>query len=93
MSPVDGIYSTHHAYHYAHANVTMSSSHEVLPSSVSSGSAFNAFDKLQGAKNYATWKNFVRGTHGNVCMSVVVCMVCLVNAVNRAHDLLELSRV
>ena len=35
----------------------MSSSHEVLPFSVSSGSTFNAFDKLQGAKNYATWEN------------------------------------
>jgi hypothetical protein len=38
----------------------MNSSHEVLPYSVSGGSAFAAFDKLQGAKNYATWKNNMR---------------------------------
>jgi hypothetical protein len=35
----------------------MSSTHEVLPYSVSSGSAFNAFNKLQGTKNYVTWMN------------------------------------
>jgi hypothetical protein len=38
----------------------MSSSQEVLPYSVSTGSGFCAFDKLQGAKNYATWKNNMR---------------------------------
>ena len=35
----------------------MSSSSEVLPYSVSSGSAYSTFEKLQGSKNYATWKN------------------------------------
>ena len=39
--------------HYARANNTMNHSHEVLPYSVTSGSAFNAFDKLQGAKSDA----------------------------------------
>ena len=28
-----------------------------LPYSVSTGSAYNAFDKLQGVKNYADWKD------------------------------------
>jgi hypothetical protein len=37
----------------------MGSSQEVLPYSVSR-SAFNEFDKLQGAENYATWKNNMR---------------------------------
>jgi len=32
-------------------------SQEPLPYSVSSGSAYNAFKKLQGAKNYVTWKH------------------------------------
>ena len=32
-------------------------SQEPLPYSVSSGSAYSAFEKLQGAKNYATWKH------------------------------------
>jgi hypothetical protein len=44
----------------APANLLMSSSHEGLPYSVSSGSAFNTFDKLQGPENYARWKNNMR---------------------------------
>ena len=35
----------------------MSPSSKVLPYSVSSGLAYSAFEKLQGSKNYATWKN------------------------------------
>ena len=35
----------------------MSPSSEVLPYSVSSGLVYSAFEKLQGSKNYATWKN------------------------------------
>ena len=38
----------------------MSSTHEVLPYSVSSGSAYSIFDKLQGAKNFVTWKRNMR---------------------------------
>ena len=38
----------------------MSPSSEVLPYSVSSGSAYSTFEKLQGSKNYATWKNRMR---------------------------------
>ena len=35
----------------------MSPSSKVLPYSVSSGLAYSTFEKLQGSKNYATWKN------------------------------------
>jgi hypothetical protein len=35
----------------------MSTSQEVLPYSVSTGSAFGAFEKLQGTKNYVTWED------------------------------------
>jgi hypothetical protein len=38
----------------------MSSTQEVLPYSVSSGSAYSAFEKLQGMKNYVTWKEPMR---------------------------------
>lgn len=38
----------------------MSSKHEVLPYSTSSGSAYSAFDKLQGTRNYVAWKNRMR---------------------------------
>ena len=42
-------------YHFVPAAATMSQ--ETLLYSVSSGSAFNAFDKLQGTKNYTSWKD------------------------------------
>src|SRR5882757_1032723 len=38
----------------------MSSTQEALPYSISSGSAYSAFDKLQGTKNYIAWKNRMR---------------------------------
>ena len=48
------------AFHYVSAAYNMSSTHEVLPYSVSSGSAYSIFDKLQGAKNYVAWKRNMR---------------------------------
>lgn len=48
------------AFHYVPTPYDMSSTHEVLPYSVSSGSAYGVFDKLQGAKNYVAWKNKMR---------------------------------
>jgi hypothetical protein len=38
----------------------MDSAIEIYPHSVSTGSAFTAFDKLQGAKNYIPWKKNMR---------------------------------
>ena len=45
--------------HHCHYSI-MSTTTSTLPYPISSGSAFSAFDKLQGIKNHANWKTNMR---------------------------------
>jgi len=45
----------------------MSATRDNLPYSVSTGSAYAAFDKLQGAKNYMSWKKNMRTILLSLC--------------------------